>query len=203
MAGKRASGCSSNQAARTKAAERRERCRHYAVAAAGISCPVAQVSNDLSRGGESSHKRIRHGDDLGKMAVQNSLASDDLLDELIKQQQFIARLEKLLQQSNASVEKSTGLIVRSVCENEKLLNELDQKDREAARLKNLYEQSHALVQKLSGEVGQLMDEKAEVLVKYKSLVEDSFAAVEESYEATKKEIEDVLAHQPIKNVAGV
>ena len=137
------------------------------------------------------------------MAVQNSLASDDLLDELIKQQQFIARLEKLLQQSNASVEKSTGLIVRSLCENEKLLNELDQKDREAARLKNLYEQSHALVQKLSGEVGQLMDEKAEVLVKYKSLVEDSFAAVEESYEATKKEIEDVLAHQPIKNVAGV
>ena len=203
MAGKRGSGCSSNQAARTKAAERRERCRRYAVAAAGISCPVAQVSNDLSRGCDSSHKRIRHGDDLGKMAVQNSLASDDLLDELIKQQQFIARLEKLLQQSNASVEKSTGLIVRSVCENEKLLNELDQKDREAARLKNLYEESHALVQKLSGEVGQLMDEKAEVLVKYKSLVEDSFAAVEESYEATKKEIEDVLAHQPIKNVAGV
>ena len=59
------------------------------------------------------------------MAVQNSLASDDLLDELIKQQQFIARLEKLLQQSNASMEKSTGLIVRSLCENEKLLNELD------------------------------------------------------------------------------
>ena len=101
------------------------------------------------------------------------------------------------------MEKSTGLIVQSVCENEKLLNELDQKDREAARLKNLYEQSHALVQKLSGEVGQLMDENAGVLVKYKSLVEDSFAAVEESYEATKKEIEDVLAHQPIKNVAGV
>ena len=70
-------------------------------------------------------------------------------------------------------------------------------------MKNLYEQSHALVQKLSGEVGQLMDEKAEVLVKYKSLVEDSFVAVEESYEATKKEIEDVLAHQLIKNVAGV
>ena len=62
-----------------------------------ISCPVAQVSNDLSRGGESPHKRIRHGDDLGKMAVPNSLASDDVLDELIKQQQFIARLEKLVQ----------------------------------------------------------------------------------------------------------
>ena len=91
------------------------------------------------------------------------------------------------------MEKSTGLIVRSVCENEKPLNDLDQKDREAARLKNLYEESHALVQKLLSEVGQLMDEKAEVLVKYKSLVEDSFAAVEESYEATKKEIEDMLA----------
>ena len=101
------------------------------------------------------------------------------------------------------MEKSTGLIVRSVCENEKLLNELDQKYREAARLKNLYEESHAFVQKLSDEVGQLMDEKAEVLVNYKSLVEDSFAAMEESYEATKKEIEDVLGHQPIKNVAGV
>jgi len=97
MAGKRGSGCSSNHAARTKAAERRERCRRDAVAAAGISCPVAQVSNDLSRGGESSHKRIRHGDDLGKMAVPNSLASDDVLDELIKQQQFIARIEKLVQ----------------------------------------------------------------------------------------------------------
>ena len=91
------------------------------------------------------------------------------------------------------MEKSTGLIVRSLCENEKLLNELNKKDREATRLKNLYEESHELVQKLSGEVGQLMDEKAEVLVKYKSLVEDSFAAVEESYEATK-EIEDVLSH---------
>ena len=86
MAGKRGSGCSSNQAARTKAAERRERCRRYAVAAVGISCPAAQVSNELTRGGGSSHKRILHGDDLGKMAVQNSLASDDLLDELIKQQ---------------------------------------------------------------------------------------------------------------------
>ena len=59
------------------------------------------------------------------MAVPNSLANDDVLDELIKQQQFIALLEKLVQQSNAFVEKSTGLIVRSVCENEKLLNELD------------------------------------------------------------------------------
>ena len=101
------------------------------------------------------------------------------------------------------MEKSTGLIVRSVRENEKLLNELDQKEWEAARLKNLYEESHALVQKLLSEVGQLMDEKAEVLVKYKSLVEDSFAAVEEIYEPMKKEIEDVLAHQPINNVAGV
>ena len=90
---------------RTKAAERRERCCRYAIAATGISCPVAQVSNDLSRGCDSSHKRLRHGDDLGKMAVHNSLASYDLLDELIKQQQFIARLEKLLQQSNASMEK--------------------------------------------------------------------------------------------------
>ena len=86
MAGKRGYGCSSNQAGRTKAAERRERCRRYAVAAAGISCPIAQVSNDLSCGSDSSHKRVRHGDDLGKMVVHNSLASDDLLDELIKQQ---------------------------------------------------------------------------------------------------------------------
>ena len=108
-----------------------------------------------------------------------------------------------MQQSNASVEKSTGLIFQSLYENEKLLKELHQKDQEAALWKNLYEQSHALVQKLSGEVGQLMDENAEVLVKYKSLVKDSFASVEESYEATKKEIEDVLAHQPIKNVAGM
>ena len=82
--------------------ERRKRCGRYAVAAAGISCPVSQVSNDLSHGGESSHKRIHHGDDLGKMVVLNSLVSDDVLDELIKQQQFIARLEKLVQQSNAS-----------------------------------------------------------------------------------------------------
>jgi hypothetical protein len=68
------------------------------------------VSNNLSRGGDCSHKHIRHGDDLGKMVVPNSLASYDVLDELIKQLEFIARLEKLVQQSNASVEKSTGLI---------------------------------------------------------------------------------------------
>ena len=108
-----------------------------------------------------------------------------------------------MQQSNASLEKSIGLIFRSLCENEKLLNELDQKDQEAARLKNMYEQSHALVYKLSGEVGELMDEKAEVLIKYKSLVEDSYAAVKKGHEATKKQIEDALAHQLIKNVAGV
>ena len=60
------------------------------------------------------------------------------------------------------------------------------------------------MQKLSGEAEQLMDEKAEVLVKYKSLVEDSYAAVKEGHEAMKKkQIEDALTHQPIKNVAGV
>ena len=52
-------------------------------------------------------------------------------------------------------------------------------------------------------MGQLMDEKAKVLVKYKSLDEDSYAAAKEGHEAMKKEIEDALAHQPIKNVAGV
>ena len=59
------------------------------------------------------------------------------------------------------------------------------------------------MQKLSGEAGELMDEKAEVLVKYKSLVEDSFATVKEGHEATKKNIEDVLTHQSIQKVAGV
>lgn len=103
-------------------------CRRYAVAASGMSCPVAQVSNHLSRAGDFSRKRIRHGDDLREMAVPKSLASDDVLDELIKMEEFIARLQKLLQQSDASVEKSTGLIFRALGENEKLANELDQKE---------------------------------------------------------------------------
>jgi hypothetical protein len=125
MASKRGSGWTNNQATRTKAAERRERCRSYVVAATGMSCPIAHVSNDLSRAGDCSHKRICHGDDLSEMAVPKSLASEDMLDELIKQQEFIARLQKLLQQSDALVEKSTGLIFRAVGENEKLANELD------------------------------------------------------------------------------
>ena len=82
-------------------------------------------------------------------------------------------------------------------------------------MKNLYEQSHALVQKLSGEVGQLMDENAGVLVKYKILVEDCVAAVEESYEATKKEgfyeknpgreipIQQMMGKEPTENSKGV
>jgi hypothetical protein len=59
------------------------------------------------------------------------------------------------------------------------------------------------VEKLKGVAEELMDEKAKLLVKYKCLVEDSFAAVKESHEATKKEIEEIRAQKLIKMVAGV
>lgn len=59
------------------------------------------------------------------------------------------------------------------------------------------------MEKLKGLADELMDENAELLVKYKCLVEDSIAAVKEGHEATKKEIEEIRAQQLIKKVAGV
>ena len=103
-------------------------------------------------------------------------------------------MEKLLEKSDASVEKVSGLIP---C----LANELHKKNEEAVRWMKLHDKSCALVRKLEAVVEKLMDEKAKLLVKHERLVEESVAAVEQQVEAMKKEIEELRAEQPRKKVA--
>ena len=103
-------------------------------------------------------------------------------------------MQKLLEKSDASVEKATGLISR-------LANELHKKNEEAARWMKLHEKSSALVTKLEAVVEELMDENAKLLAKHKRLVEDSATTVEQQVEAMKKEIEELHAVQPRKKDA--
>ena len=106
MTGRRSLGWTYNQAAKTKAAEALERSRREAAAIAEMSRRTAEPSNELSRAGEGSHKRIRRIEDRDELALPKSLASDnDILAGLIKQQELVDGLMKLLKISDASVDQ--------------------------------------------------------------------------------------------------
>jgi hypothetical protein len=111
MTGRRSFGWTYNQTAKTKAAEALERSRREAAAAAEMSGHVAEPSNELSRASEGSHKRTRRAGDHDELVLLKSLASDDdILASLIKQQELVYGLMKLLKISDASVDKATGLV---------------------------------------------------------------------------------------------
>ena len=72
MTGRRSSGWTYNQAAKTQAAEALERSRREAAAAAEMSRRAAEPSNELSRAREGSHKYTRHAGDRDELALLKS-----------------------------------------------------------------------------------------------------------------------------------
>ena len=75
MTGRRSSGWTYNQAAKTQAAEALERSRREA--AAEMSRRAVEPSNELSRAREGSHKRIRGVGHRDEPAFLKSFAGDD------------------------------------------------------------------------------------------------------------------------------
>ena len=92
---------------------------------------AAEPTNKLSRGREGSHKRTRRVGHRDELAFLKSLAGDDdILAGLIKQQELVDGLIKLLEIRDASVEKATGLVEHLMGENAKLLKVLAEKEEE-------------------------------------------------------------------------
>ena len=111
MTGRRSLGWSYNQAAKTKAAEALERSRRETAAATEMSRRAVEPSNKLSWACVGSHKRTLRIGDRNELALLKSLAGDDdILTGLIKQQELVDGLMKLLEISDATVEKATSLI---------------------------------------------------------------------------------------------
>ena len=120
MTSRRTFGWTYNQGAKTKAAEALERSCCYAAAAAEMSRHGAEPLDDLLPAREDSQKRTRHVGNRDELAFVKSLASDDdILAGLIKQQELVDSLVKLLEISDASVNKATGLVEQLMGDNAK------------------------------------------------------------------------------------
>ena len=98
-----------------------------------MSRRAAEPLNELSRAREGSHKCTRRVGDRDELAFLKFLASDnDILASLIKKQELVDALMKLLEISDASVDKATGLVEQLMADNAKLLKALAEKEEEAA-----------------------------------------------------------------------
>ena len=105
-----------------------------------MSRRAAEPSNELSRAREGSHKRIRGVGHRDEPAFLKSFAGDDdILVGVTMQQELVDYLMKLLEISDASVEKATGLVEQLMGENAKLLKALAEMEEEAADWKKLHE----------------------------------------------------------------
>ena len=156
-----------------------------------MSRHTAEPSNELSWAREGSHKRTRRVGDLDKLALLKSLASDeDILAGLIKQQELVDGLMKLLKISDASVDKATGLVEQLMGDNAKLLKLVAGKEEEAVGWKMLHEQSSASEMTLKVVVEELMGDLRKLRLEREQEVEESVAAFKQSREELKKELED-------------
>ena len=105
---------------------------------------------------------------------------------------------KLLEFSDASVDKATGLIEQLMGENAKLLKALAEKEEEAAGWKMMHEQSSASGMTLTMIVEELMGDLRKLRIEREQELEESVAAFKQSHEELKKELEDVIARRSIK-----
>ena len=122
MTGRRSLGWTYNQAAKTKATEALERSCREAAATADMSRRAGKPSNELSWACEGSHKCIRsvgHRDEL--VFLKSFAGDDDILAGVTKQQELVDSLMRLLEISDASVDKATGLVEQLMGDNAKLL----------------------------------------------------------------------------------
>ena len=135
MTDRRSFGWTYNQVAKIKGAEALERSRREAAAAAAaeMSGCAAEPSNELSRACEGSHKRTPHVGHHDELAfLESSADDDDILAGVIKQQELVDGLMKLLEISDASVDKVTGLVEQLMGDNAKILKALAEKEEETA-----------------------------------------------------------------------
>ena len=162
-----------------------------------MSRRAAEPSNELSRAREGSHKRARRISNRDELALLKSLAgNDDILASLIKQQELVDGLMKLLEISDASVDKATGLVEQLKGEKGKLLKALTGKEEEAASWKMLHEQSSASEMTLKAVVEELMGGLRKLRIEREQEVEESVAAFKQSREELK-ELEDFAARRSI------
>ena len=122
---------------------------------------------------------------------------DDILTGLIKQQELVDGLMKLLEIGDASVDKVTGLIEQLMGDNAKLLKALAEKEEEAAGWKMLYEQSRESEMTMKAVVEELMGGLRKLRIEREQEVEESMAAFKQSLEELKKELEDFAVRRSI------
>jgi hypothetical protein len=99
---------------------------------------------------------------------------------------------KLLKISDASVEKATGLVELLMGDNAKLIKALVETEEEATGWKKLHEQSNASGMTLKAVVEELMGDLRKLRIEHEQEVEESMAAVKESHEELKKELEHIV-----------
>ena len=90
------------------------------------------------------------------MFLKSFTGDDDILASVTTQQELVDGLMKLLEISDASVDKATGLVEQLMGENAKLLKVLAEKEEEAAHWKMLHEQSSASGMTLTTVIEELM-----------------------------------------------
>ena len=122
---------------------------------------------------------------------------DDILTGVLKQQELVDGLMKLLKISDASVEKATGLVEQLMGDNAKLLKALIEKEEEGADWKMLHEQRSASGMTLTAAVEELMGDLRKLQIEREQEVEESVAAFKQSHEELKKELEDFVARRSI------
>ena len=188
-----------NQAAKTKATEALDRSHHHAAAVAKMTRHAAEPSNELSPAREGSHKHTRRVGDRDELALLKSLArDDDILAGLIKQRELVDGLMKLLEISDASFDKVTGLVEQLMGDNAKILKALAEKEEEATGWKMLHEHSSASGMMLTTFVEELMGDLRKLRIEHEQDVEESVAAFRQSREELKKDLGDVIARRSIE-----
>ena len=198
MIGRRSFGSTYNQGAKTKATEALERSRREVATAPEMSRRAAEASNELSRAREGSHKRIRGIVHRNEPAFLKSFTGDDdILAGVIKQQELVDGLMKLLKISDASVDKVTGLVEQLMGDNAKLLKALVEKEEEATGWKMQHEHSNASGMTLKAVVDELMGGLGKLRIEREQEVEESVAFFKQSREELKKELEDFAARRSI------
>ena len=105
---------------------------------------------------------------------------------------------KLLEISDASVDKATGLIEQLMDDNVKLLKLVAEKEVEAAGWKMLHEQRSALGMTQKAVVEELMGDLRKLRIERGQEVEESVVAFKQSREELKDELEDVIARRSIE-----
>ena len=104
---------------------------------------------------------------------------------------------KLLEISDASVDKATGLVEQLMGDNAKLLKLLTEKEEEVAGWKMLHEQSSASEMTLKAVVEELMGGLRKLQIQREQEVEEAVDAFNKSREELRNDLDDFVARRSI------